>query len=88
MKSDYSRSVSLLCPTCAGAEFEFDSEKQEAARVYSCQGCGLEFSHDEIMISNLARIGAEVEKMKSEVLDDIKKGLHDAFKGLKEWKIK
>ena len=88
MKSEYSRSLSLLCPTCAGAEFEFDAQENEATRIYSCQGCGLKFSHDEIMISNSARIGAEVEQIKSEVLGDVQKKLRDAFKGMKGWKVK
>jgi hypothetical protein len=88
MKSGYSRSLSLLCPTCAGAEFEFDSEEDDTTRTYHCQGCGLKFSHDEIMTSNSARIDAEVEQIKSEVLDDIQKDLRNAFKGLKGWKVK
>jgi hypothetical protein len=88
MKSDYRRTLSLLCPTCAGPEFEFDSEENEATRTYSCRGCGLKFSHDEIMISNRARIDAEVENIKSEVLGDVQQKLRDVFKGMKGWKVK
>ena len=40
------------------------------------------------MISNSARIDAEVEQIKSEVLGDVQKKLRDAFKGMKGWKVK
>jgi rubredoxin len=88
MRKSYDRSMQLLCPTCAGADFEFDSILSEDIRQYSCRSCGLIFSHDDVMKSNGARISVEIEEIKKEVLADIKDDLRKAFKGLKGWKIK
>ena len=88
MKNHYDRSISLLCPTCAAAEFEFDADLDEAVREYACMSCGLKLSRDEILKSNGASISAEVDKADLEILDDVKESFRKAFKGLKGWTLK
>jgi hypothetical protein len=88
MKKDYDRSISLICPTCAGSEFEFDSSIDELERVYTCAGCGLTCSHRDILASNSARISAEIEEMKNEVISDMRKDFRKIFSGMKGWKLK
>lgn len=88
MTKDYSRSLELLCPTCAGSSFEFDKDIDQAVRTYQCGGCGNSFSHEHLMQSNSARIDAEVEAIGEEVLGDAMKELRKAFASNKFIKIK
>ncbi|GLS86483.1 hypothetical protein GCM10010873_14570 [Cypionkella aquatica] len=88
MTKDYSRSLELLCPTCAGVSFEFDNDVDEAVRTYQCKGCGGSFDHEHIMQANSSRVEAEIEAIGEEVLGDAVKKLRKAFAGNKFIKIK
>ena len=88
MKPSYDSSVFLLCPTCAATEFVFDPDLDIPARVYSCQSCKHTFSHEEILASKANRVSTEVEKIKTEIISDVKSDFRKAFSGLKGWKIK
>jgi hypothetical protein len=81
MPQDYSRSVELLCPTCAGSEFDFDDEVDETVRLYHCAGCGGSFDHEHLMLANSARIDAEVDALGEEVVKDALKKLRKSFEG-------
>ncbi len=81
MKSNYDRSVSLLCPTCAATAFSFDETQPKETRVYLCNGCGNAASHADIMDSNAERLSEAVEELKSELISDISDGLKKALKG-------
>jgi ribosomal protein S27AE len=85
---DYSRSLELLCPTCAGASFEFDHDVGEAVRTYQCGGCGGSFSHEDLIQSNSPRIDAEIGAIGEEVLGDALRNLRKSFAGNKFIKIK
>ncbi|MDO8884075.1 hypothetical protein [Pseudotabrizicola sp.] len=88
MTNGISRSLELLCPTCAGSAFEFDDNIDEIVRTYQCLGCGGSFSHDQIMLANASRIEAEVEAIGEELVGDAVKRLKKAFSGNKFIKIK
>ncbi|MDJ0821117.1 MAG: hypothetical protein QNJ09_04795 [Paracoccaceae bacterium] len=83
MKKDYSRIVSLVCPTCACEEFAYDEELPEDSRIYTCQDCGRQFNHSEIIDENGTRVEDQIEEMKQEVLKDLQKDLRKALKGFK-----
>ena len=85
---DHSRSLELLCPTCAGSAFDFDADVDEAVRSYQCVGCGGLMSHEHLMQANASRIDAEVDAIRAELLFDAKKKLRKAFSGNKFVKIK
>jgi hypothetical protein len=85
---DYSRSLELLCPTCAGASCEFDHDVGEAVRIYQGGGCGGSFSHEDLMQSNSSRIDTEIDAIGEEVLGDALRKLRKSFAGNKFIKIK
>lgn len=85
---EHSRSLTLICPTCAASRFEFDSSLDETIRQYHCTSCGLNFTLADIKAANSAQISAAVDLMKREILDDVKSSLHKAFKNSKGWKVK
>lgn len=87
VKQSYDKSITMLCPTCASAEFIFDNELDLAVRVYACMSCNHEFSHDAILASNANRVSVEVEQIKKEFIDDVRRDFRKAFKGMKGWKI-
>lgn len=82
----YDRSIEMHCPTCGGAQFEFD-ENDEAAPM-KCGACNLLISRDELIAANGENIGAHLEQVKAEVASDISRKFRDAFKGSKLFKLK
>ena len=88
MKTNYDRSLLLLCPTCASSDFAFEDTEPEELRVYVCNSCGLSASHQAIMESNAERISAAVDELKNDVVADFSKDIRATFKGLKGWTVK
>lgn len=88
MKTDYDRSLPLLCPTCASTDFAFDDAEAKELRVYVCNSCGLCTSHQGLMESNAERINAAVDELKNDVVADFSKDIRAAFKGMKGWAAK
>ena len=80
MKNDYSRNISMICPTCASTEFSFDGEIPEEQRTYCCTACTKEFSYQDIIDSNSETISRGVDAMKSEIISDIKADFKNLFK--------
>ena len=87
MLENKTRSVTLLCPTCAGDQFQFDKDVDEESRQYLCVDCQISFSHDEIMAANGAKIETEVNEFKTEIVSEIKSSFKKIFKG-KGWSIR
>ncbi len=75
----YGRSVTLLCPTCGGDQFEFEGsdETVESAR---CASCGREFSKDELMGENSENINEHVKEIGREIARDFAKEMRDTLK--------
>lgn len=90
--SKYSRSVSLLCPTCGGAMFEFEQGVDQTIELGKCVRCGRQISKDELIRENgenisehATEIGKDVAK---DMAEELRKTLKDAFRGSKFIKIK
>ena len=84
----YSRSVRMVCSTCASGDFDFESEDGP----YRCTSCDRVFTHEELVRENGHIIDPEVEEMGAEVLKDAEKEidamLRKAFSGSKHIKFK
>lgn len=79
MKDDYSKSVSLMCTTCGGKDFEFDDEEGPVR----CIGCDRTYGRDELIHENGEIIESELEEIKSKIVSDIEKDFAKIFKKLK-----
>jgi hypothetical protein len=86
--SKYSRSVTMLCPTCGNTDFEREGDNSPLR----CVGCDRVFEREELIRENGEVIEAELDEMKTEVLRDAKRELRDtlrkAFKGSEQFKFK
>jgi hypothetical protein len=84
----YSRSVKLICSTCASGDFEYEDENGP----YRCVSCDRVFTREELMGENGHIIDAHVEEMGAEVLKDAEREIRDmlgkAFSGSKNIKFK
>lgn len=79
MKDSYDRSISMQCPTCGGECFEH----QEDQPIVRCVRCDQVMTKEELREANGARIEAEVDEVKAEVLKDVRA---DFAKTFKKWK--
>jgi NMD protein affecting ribosome stability and mRNA decay len=88
---EYNRSVTLLCPTCGGDQFEFEGSDEtiESAR---CAGCGHEFTKDKLIEENSENINEHMKEMGKEITSDFAKEMRDtlkkAFRGSRHIKFK
>ena len=79
MKKDYNQSVSMICPTCGGADFSFEQENSPVR----CIGCNRVFTRDELMRENGFQIDAAVDDMKKEIIADVTQDWHKMLKKFK-----
>lgn len=79
MKTDHSRSVSMQCTTCGGAEFEFES----GSSPVRCTGCNRIYMREELIRENGARIESELKNVKADIAADIRKDFSKMFKKFK-----
>lgn len=86
--SKYNRSVSLLCPTCGGATFEFEQGVDQIIELAKCVKCGRQISKDELIRENGENISEHAKEIGRDIADDLRKTLKDAFRGNKFIKIK
>lgn len=82
MTKDYPQSLSLLCPTCAGDQFEFDDAQDEETRTYLCLSCAGSFSHAAIMAANSGRIEEKYEEIGREFIEEAEEKFSKLFKKL------
>ena len=80
----YSRRVSMQCSTCGGTAFEYEND----SGPYRCTGCDRTFTREELLRENGGRIEGEVEKVKGEIVKDLRDKLHSALAGSKYIKLK
>jgi len=87
--SKYSRSIRLICPTCAHADFEYDKETDSGP--IRCTSCDRLFSREELLRENGEIIEAEVSEVKKEIVDyiskDFRASMRKAFSGSKHIKF-
>lgn len=72
--SKYDRTIILYCTICASSDFEFESEESNAV---TCNGCGTEFTREELQLQNSE---AHTKEIAQEVTRGLKKQIRDAFK--------
>lgn len=87
----YNRSVTLLCPTCGGDQFEFGSSDEIVVSA-RCAGCDRRFTRDELIEENGENINEHAKEMGQEITGDFAKEmrntLKNAFRGNKHIKFK
>lgn len=81
MKDDYSRSISLECVSCGGAQFEYDDEDESSP--VRCTGCNRIYVREELIGANQARIDAGIEELKDDVFEDLQKDLDSILRKFK-----
>lgn len=79
MKEDYLKSVSLMCATCGGKDFEFDDDEGPVR----CVGCNRAYARDELIRENDENIGLELDEIKSKIVSGIEKDFAKMFKKFK-----
>jgi hypothetical protein len=90
MKDNYNKSISLRCDTCGDTSFEYNEDKSWV----KCKRCDREYhrGYDELVQLNQAAIDEQLNEMKKEVTQDLKKDIgkmfKDVFKGNKNIKFK
>lgn len=78
---DLNRSVSLICSICGNNQFSalgYDGEKFakfSEAPYYKCYDCGRLISKKQLMGENQEVINANIEEIKNEAVDEMKKEL-------------
>lgn len=88
----YTRSVTLLCPTCGSTQFSPVAPDNIESELQQCASCGREITRDELIRENSENIDEHVKEIGHEVANDLalelKKQLASAFKGSKFIKVK
>lgn len=74
---DFSREVTLLCPTCGNDQFEYpdESEEQELDEktLYKCTDCGIEYTKAELLELNQEVINNHIEAIEADIFTEIEK---------------
>ena len=84
----YDRSILLNCPTCGGAEFEYETESDDNEFLpIKCLSCGLTTTKSDLIDANGENIDANIEDIKERFLKEAKQSLSNAFKGNKFLKL-
>ena len=74
----YSRSIKLLCPTCAHGDFEYDNQAEDGP--IRCTSCDRVFTRDELIRENEEIVESEVSEVKAEIVADITKDFRDSMR--------
>ena len=73
---EHSRSIKLICSTCASDDFEYENEEGP----FRCVSCSRILTRDELISESGHIIEDEVNEMGAEVLKDAQKELSAAFR--------
>ena len=86
---EYTRRVTLVCPTCGGDQFSFEDDGESPV---TCANCGRQMSRDDLMMANRETIDAQVDDIGAQVTKDaaeqLRKALRDAARGNKNLRFK
>ena len=78
--SKHSRTIQAICPTCAATSFNDDAPAGGDIRVLKCESCGLELTEQVLWETNAENVDVNVTEMKSAILKDVQKELHNTLK--------
>ena len=84
--SDHSRSVSMICQTCASTDFEYDNE--DSTGNVQCAGCSRQYTREELIEANSELIAANVDEVKAEIVADFRSVMKKTFKNSKFIKVR
>ena len=79
MKSNYSKSIRLRCIVCGSdSDFEYNEERT----IIKCTRCNKEYfgGYDELVELNQEMIANNLEELKVEVSEDLKKELTNSIR--------
>ena len=82
---DISKKVSLLCSVCGNSQFmALDCDGKEIlefseAPIYKCSDCGCEFSREQLIGENQEMINANLNDVKTEAVNELKKELQKSL---------
>lgn len=76
----YTRSVTLLCPTCGNSILEQSEDGDNQEGMIRCPSCDRTMSKEELIHENGVVLNSAVDEMKAEVLEDVQKELKDMLK--------
>jgi DNA-directed RNA polymerase subunit RPC12/RpoP len=75
----YSRTVSLLCPTCGSDQFEYEGD-DETVEEAKCAKCGRQFTKDELIEENAENLDQHMREIGQEAIADVEKEFHNTLK--------
>lgn len=82
---DIFKKVSLICSVCGNSQFiALDYEGKECfefseAPIYKCSDCGREISREQLIGENQEMVNANVNDIKKETVNELKKELQKSF---------
>lgn len=76
----YSRSVSLLCPTCGGTDFQHDTAVVASDAPVTCARCGLEITKDDLINANAENLSINTREVAEAAAKDITKELAETLR--------
>jgi uncharacterized Zn finger protein (UPF0148 family) len=86
MKESYDRSVEMICSVCGGKTFSYDNKVEDGE--VTCVQCKKVYTRTELSDANQENISVNLEEVKMEVIEDIKKDFKNIFKNNKRFRIK
>lgn len=75
----YSRSVTMICPTCGCDQFAYDGEA-ELVESMTRASCGRVFGRQELIDENGENLSAHVQEMGEEIVKDAAKEMRASLK--------
>lgn len=89
MTTHFKRDLALLCPTCAGGQFLFETEESE---LIECIGCNRRLRRDELVQENMESIHEGLRDLAREAVresaSELRNSLRKAFQNSKHIRFK
>ena len=76
----YNRSVTLMCPTCGGTDFQHEDDVAASGAPMTCARCGLELTKDDLIKANAENLSINAKEVAEAAAKDIEKELMKTLK--------
>lgn len=83
----FNRTLTLLCPTCGGTQFETDANEISDS-LFRCKSCQREVTKQELIDENRENITENIKEIGQGVREEVANELKRAFAGIKNIKIR